>query len=51
MRTFKVTMSERQRDGSIRIIEQTAVCDNAQDVIRWYGLEEPDIVDYTIEEQ
>ena len=51
MRTFKVTMSERQRDGSVHTIEQTAVCNNAQEVVRWYGLEEPDIVYYTIEEQ
>ena len=51
MRTFKITMNERQRDGSIRTIEQTAVCESAQDAVRLYGLEEPDIVYYTIEEQ
>lgn len=46
---FKVTMQERQKDGSIHTIEQTAVCQTRQQVIGWYGLNEPDIVDYKIE--
>ena len=47
---FKVIMQERQKDGSIRTIEQTAVCQTRQRVIDWYGLYEPDIVSYKIEE-
>lgn len=49
MKKFKVTMQERQPDGSIRTLTQTAVCTNKSQVIEWYGLTEPDIVDYTIE--
>ena len=48
--TYKVTMNERQKDGSIRTITQTAVCHHRQQVIDWYGLNEPDIISYTIEE-
>lgn len=48
---FKVTMEERQKDGSIHTIEQTAVCQTRQQVIDWYGLNEPDIVSYKIEEE
>ncbi len=46
---FKVTMQERQKDGSIHTIEQTAICQTRQQVIDWYGLNEPDIVSYKIE--
>lgn len=48
--TYKVTMFERQKDGSVRVITQTAIVESRQAVIDWYGLEEPDIVSYTIEE-
>ena len=48
--TYKVTMNERQKDGSIRTLTQTAVCRSRSEVIDWYGLEEPDIVSYNIEE-
>ena len=48
---FKVTMKERQKDGSIRTIEQTAICQTMWEVIDWYGLNEPDIVWYKIEEE
>ena len=48
--TYKVTMNERQKDGSVRTLTQTAVCRNRSEVIEWYGLDEPDIVSYTIEE-
>jgi hypothetical protein len=48
---FKVKMQERQKDGSIHTIEQTAVCQTRQQVIDWYGLNEPDIVSYKIEEE
>lgn len=50
MAQFKITMKERQRDGSVRTLNQTAICSNREQVIEWYGLEEPDIVSYTIEE-
>lgn len=48
--TYKVTMNERQHDGSIRTIEQIAICQSRQQVIEWYGLNQPDIVGYHIEE-
>ena len=51
MKSFKVVMKERGADGKIRTIEQTAFCENRQQVIEWYGLNEPDIVDYTITEE
>lgn len=44
-------MNERQSDGSIHTITQTAICDNRQQVIDWYGLNQPDIVSYDIQEQ
>lgn len=49
MTKFKVTMEERQKDGSVRTIEQTAICSTRKQVIDWYGLNEPDIVSYKIE--
>lgn len=51
MPKFKVTMRERQKDGSIRTITQTAVCQTEQQVVDFYGLKEPDIIDYSIENQ
>ena len=48
---FKVTMHERQADGCVRTLTQTAVCGCRQDVGDFYGLDEPDIVDYVIEEE
>lgn len=50
MAKFKVTMNEKQSDGSIRTLTQTAICDNRQQVIDWYGLNQPDIVSYDIQE-
>ena len=50
MHTYKITMVERQKDGTTRTLTQTAVCRDRQEVIEWYGLEEPDIVSYTIVE-
>ena len=49
MARFKVVMNERQKDGSLHTLTQTAVCRTRQEVIDWYGLNEPDIVSYTIE--
>lgn len=51
MRKFKITMVERQKDGTTRTLTQSAVCRNRQEVIEWYGLKEPDIVSYKIEEE
>ena len=50
MKTFKVTMQERQKDGSVHTLNQVAICRNRQEVIDWYGLNEPDIISYDIEE-
>lgn len=43
-------MKEIGRDGKIRTIEQLADCESRRQVIEWYGLNEPDIIEYTIEE-
>ncbi len=51
MRTFEITMSELGKDGRIRTINQTAICQNRQQVIKWYGLNQPDILSYTITEK
>lgn len=51
MRRFEITMEERGRDGVVRTLHQTAVCESRQQVIDWYGLEEPDILSYTITEK
>lgn len=50
MKTFEVTMKERGRDGRVRTITQTAICSNKQEVVRFYGLDEPDIISYSIKE-
>jgi hypothetical protein len=50
MHTYKITMEERQKDGSIRTLTQTAVCKDMEEAEEWYGLNEPDIVSYTITE-
>lgn len=49
MTKFKVTMKEMGKDGVVRTLTQTALCETRQQVIDWYGLNEPDIIDYTIE--
>lgn len=51
MKTFEVTMQERGRDGVVRTITQTAVCDSRKQVVDFYGLNEPDIVSYEIKEK
>lgn len=43
-------MNERQHDGSIRTLNQMAICESRQELIKWYGLDQPDIESYTIEE-
>ena len=51
MRSFEITMDELGSDGKIRTIIQTAVCQNRRQVIEWYGLNQPDILSYTITEK
>ena len=51
MKTFEVTMQERGKDGVVRTLKQTAVCENRKQVIEWYGLNEPDIVSYEIKDK
>ena len=48
MAKFKVTMTEVSKYGMHKL-EQVAVCDNERDVIKFYGLHEPDILNYKIE--
>ena len=43
-------MDEIQKDGSIRTIEQECWVRDRNEVIRIYGLNEPDIASYEIEE-
>jgi hypothetical protein len=50
MKKFKVIMRELDRDGQVREIKQTAHCETRQQVIDFYGLNEPDILDYEITE-
>lgn len=50
MKTFEVTMRELGKDGQVRTIKQTSVCETRQQVIDFYGLNEPDILDYEITE-
>lgn len=50
MKKFEVTMKERGRDGKVRTITQIAICRDRGEVVRFYGLKEPDIVSYTITE-
>lgn len=48
MAKFKVTMTEVSKYGMHKL-EQIAVCDSERDVIKFYGLHEPDILNYKIE--
>lgn len=48
MPKYNVTMVENQPDGTTRTITQTAICRSEEDVINFYGLNEPDIVSYDI---
>ena len=41
-------MVERQKDGTTCTLTQTAVCNSEQEVVKFYGLNEPDIVSYDI---
>ena len=47
---YLVTMTEC-RAGRTRTIQQEAIAPSREDVIKFYGLREPDIVDFKIEEQ
>ena len=48
MHNYNVTMVERQKDGTTRTLKQKAYCRSEEEVIKWYGLNEPDIVSYEI---
>lgn len=49
MKHFRVTMKE-VRGGEVRTLIQEAYCESRAQVIEFYGLNEPDIVDYKIKE-
>ena len=48
MNKYKVTMVERQKDGTTRTLNQSAICRSEKEVIDFYGLNEPDIVSFDI---
>ena len=50
MKEFEVKMVERGRDGKIRTLHQHAWCVSEEELIKWYGLNEPDIISYEIKE-
>lgn len=43
-------MRELGKDGIARVLEQEAICESLEEVIKIYGLKEPDILDYDINE-
>lgn len=45
---FKVTFTEKTTRG-VETFTREAICENRQQVIDFYGLNEPDIVAYKIE--
>lgn len=47
LHTYDVRMQEL-RDGRVRTLHQTARCASPQQVIDFYGLNEPDIIDFVI---
>ena len=49
MKHYRVTMKE-DRGGEIRTLVQEALAENRAQVVAFYGLNEPDIVSYRIEE-
>ena len=50
MKRFEITMKEMGKYGKIRTLTQTALCESRRQVIDFYGLNEPDIISYTIKE-
>ena len=50
MKRFEITMKEMGKDGKVRTITQTALCESRKQVIDFYGLNEPDIISYSIKE-
>ncbi len=50
MKKFKVTIKERQKDGTVHTLVTQALCRDKNQVIDFYGLNEPNIVSYQIEE-
>ena len=50
MKRFEIKMKEMGKDGKVRTITQTALCESRKQVIDFYGLNEPDIISYNIKE-
>lgn len=50
MPKYKVKMVEQGIDGRIHTLNQIAVCESREQVIKFYGLTEPDILEYDITE-
>jgi len=50
MKHFQVTMRE-VRGGVVRTLTQDAYCESEAQVVEFYGLNEPDILDYEIREE
>ena len=47
---FRVTIKEMRPGGEMRTLTQDAYCESREQVIEFYGLNEPDIFSYRIEE-
>lgn len=45
---YKVTMVE-SRNGKTTTLTQEVIASNEEQIINFYGLDEPDIIDYKIE--
>ena len=50
MKKFEVTFEEVMPNGVTHICTRTAIVENRQAVIDWYGLEEPEVLSYKIVE-
>lgn len=44
-------MKELGKDGRVRTLKQTAVCESEKEVVDFYGLNEPDIISFEIREK
>ena len=50
MKQYRITMQEQGADGKVRTLTQTAYCETPEQAIEFYGLREPDILSYEVEE-
>lgn len=46
---YRVKFTEKGKDGQERTFIREVFCESRQQVIDWYGLNEPDIINYTID--